>query len=617
MSVNSNFWSDLGVFGNNKKVNLYHCVPTTENGSLIKTAVSTNGFVFKSYNKNPEFIDKNKKPFLLETLTNIRFSTSKDTLFFFTGNIIDHNEIRGIFFISKDGKKWYEETKLPFNEATTLLSKPYQTKGYLAFTGNNEISLSNSTDLKKWSPIIPILSPRSGFFDCFPLQIGNAIFTESGILVTYYVTIKKREGNHILIGAALFATDNPSKQLWRTQDALWEEPKDWDDKKINPLGAVRFKNKLIFYFGEKGKAIYAISHPSFDELLSVQNLLNTPKLSKILQNPIITPVLQHYWESQATFNTAAINVKGRVHFLYRAIGTDNTSVLGYAASKDGLTVNERLTEPAYIPREPFELPNGKPWQKYRSGGGYGGCEDPRLTKIGDTLYLTYIAFNGYNPPRIALSSIPYYDFLDKKWNWSKPQLISKPGVVDKNAVIFPEKLRGKYVIMHRVFPNILIDFVDELNFKGTYLKDEYSIFPRRHSWDSRKIGAGAPPIKTDKGWLLIYHAVDDRNDSQYKIGAMLLDLHNPLKILYWSREPIIVPDMWYDNLGYKSGVVYPCGAVIKDNNLIVYYGGADSVVCAAKQPLDTFLDLLIKSSKFWPKEEIPLRTLKTVQRNTN
>jgi len=361
MSSGSNIRSDLGVFGNTKKVYLYHSAFGKDNEYRIKTAVSADGFVFKPYKKNPEFTDKNKKRFLMGDLTNIRISTAKDTLFFLTGG--------GFFFASEDGTLWQEKSKLPFSDTTVLLPKPYQAKGYLAFTGDNEISVSSSVDLETWTSPIPVVTSRSGFFDCFPIQTGNALFTESGILITYYVTIKKREGNHFLIGAALFAMDNPTKQLWRTHNALWEQPREWDTKEINPLGTVQFKNKLIFYFGEKSKAIYAISHPSFDELLSAHQFLNTPKLSKIPQNPIITPVLQHYWESQATFNAAAVDAENKVHFLYRAIGADNTSVLGYAASDDGLNINQRLSEPVYVPRELFELPNGKPWQKYRSGGG--------------------------------------------------------------------------------------------------------------------------------------------------------------------------------------------------------------------------------------------------------
>ena len=148
--------------------------------------------------------------------------------------------------------------------------------------------------------------------------------------------------------------------------------------------------------------------------------------------------------------------------------------------------------------------------------------------------------------------------------------------------------------MHRVFPNILIDFVDSLDFDGrTYLKGEHKIAPRSNEWwDSRKIGAGAPPLKTKDGWLLIYQAVDDKDASEYKVGAMLLDLNDPTKVLYRSAQPILEPREDYENHGFKAGVVYPCGAVIKDGTLFVYYGGADSYVCVATAKLDKFLNNL-------------------------
>jgi len=204
--------------------------------------------------------------------------------------------------------------------------------------------------------------------------------------------------------------------------------------------------------------------------------------------------------------------------------------------------------------------------------------------------LTYVAFDGINPPRIALTSISAYDFLNRRWLWERPVLISPPGIVDKSAVIFPEKINGKYVIMHRIYPDILIDFVDNLNFDGTFwLKGEYKISPRPDKWDSRKIGAGAPPLKTKYGWLLIYQSVGEQDPGRYKIGAMLLDLLDPTKVLYRSQSPILEPEETYENDGFKSGVIYPCGAVIIDDTLYVYYGGADSYVCVATAKLEDFL----------------------------
>jgi predicted GH43/DUF377 family glycosyl hydrolase len=275
-------------------------------------------------------------------------------------------------------------------------------------------------------------------------------------------------------------------------------------------------------------------------------------LERFENNPILRPDYKHAWETKAVFNPAAIYEGGKVHILYRAIGETDVSVLGYASSLDGLHIQERLDKPVYVPREPFE--GVSPSHPYVSeipgiyvsgGGGMGGCEDPRLTRIGERVHITYVAYDGYTPPRVALSSIHIDDFLHKKWNWKKPVLISPPHVVDKNACILPEIINGKYVIFHRVFPNILIDFVDDLDFDGKtrWLERQFKIPIRSVSsdWDSLKVGSGPPPIKTKEGWLLIYQAVCCRDESRYKMGAMLLDLKDPTKVLARSRNPILEP----------------------------------------------------------------------------
>ena len=122
-----------------------------------------------------------------------------------------------------------------------------------------------------------------------------------------------------------------------------------------------------------------------------------------------------------------------------------------------------------------------------------------------------------------------------------------------------------------------------------FFESEGIIAPRAHAWDSAKIGIGAPPIKTDEGWLLIYQAVGYHDSSKYKAGAMLLDLGNPAKVVYRSSRPILEPTEIYENNGHKAGVVYACGAVIKDDDLLVYYGGADTVSCVARANIHEFL----------------------------
>jgi beta-1,2-mannobiose phosphorylase / 1,2-beta-oligomannan phosphorylase len=205
-----------------------------------------------------------------------------------------------------------------------------------------------------------------------------------------------------------------------------------------------------------------------------------------------------------------------------------------------------------------------------------------------------VAFNGWDSVRLALTYIYLDDFLKQRWNWSKPVLISRPGVIDKSGCLLPEKVNGKYVFFHRIFPNILIDYVDNLSFAGKdrYLKGQYQIKVREDMWDSRKIGAGAPPIKTESGWLLIYYGVDDRDASKYHIGAMLLDYNRPEKVLYRTNQPILMPTKDYENTGFKPGIAYPCGAVKVKDQLLVYYGAADSVVCVATANINTFLNEL-------------------------
>ena len=246
----------------------------------------------------------------------------------------------------------------------------------------------------------------------------------------------------------------------------------------------------------------------------------------------------------------------------------------------------------------------------------GGCEDPRLTRIKERVYMTYVAYDGHSHPRVTLSSIHIDDFLKKQWNWKKPVLISPPYIVDKNACILPEKINGKYVIFHRVFPNILIDFVNDLDFDGEtrWLIGQYKIPTRVLSsdWDSLKVGCGPPPIKTKDGWLLIYQAVGSSDESRYKIGAMLLDLKDPTKVLARTRNPILEPAVSYENDGWKAGVVYPCGAVIISDRLFVYYGGADTVVCVASVKLEPFLEQLATNHKEIKPESIPAHHLTNI-----
>jgi predicted GH43/DUF377 family glycosyl hydrolase len=400
------------------------------------------------------------------------------------------------------------------------------------------------------------------------------------------------------IEAVLLNLHNPRQVIGQTEKPLMVPEEEYEiygrvPKVIFPSGAFIEKGKLFIYYGATDTTCCLAScrlEELLEELLPPQRVKvrqkgQQVKLKRFPKNPIIQPQKEHPWEAKATFNPAALYLDGRVHLVYRAMSEDNTSVLGYASSSDGFTIKERLPEPIYVPREDFE-------RKLRPGNS--GCEDPRLTQIGERIYMCYTAFDGQNPFRVALTSIAIKDFLSKNWRWEKPILISPPGIGDKNACIFPEKIRGKYVILHRVGYCVCIDFVDNLDFsQKRWLASRTLFTPRQGKWDSKKIGAAAPPIKTDKGWLLLYHGISEQ-DRQYRVGAVLLELDDPVHLIGRTDYPLLEPKMDYERIGQVANVVFPCGAVVIDNRLLVYYGAADQVVGVASVLLDELLKVLLK-----------------------
>lgn len=455
-------------------------------------------------------------------------------------------------------------------------------------------SVSGETSLSKIFQLFHLILNNHPYFTQLEpnsWEIENFFFTSQGILLFFHLN----EAGDINVYSQLLETTKPSHLLWEKPHFIITIGQKSDRWQFQSLKKTAGSYLAKWYSPTLGQSEF--TYPKYILKNEIELQHQPMVLYKPADNPILEPNSVNSWEAFCTFNPAAVYAADKVHLLYRAQGHDYVSQIGYAASNDGVSIEQRLSQPCYSPSQKFEgvtMPLGNKRGRYVSGGGCGGCEDPRTTIIDDRVYMTYVAFDGWNPPRIALTSIALKDFLNHQFFWKKPVLISPPNVVDKSAVIFPEKINGKYVIMHRIYPNILIDYVDSLDFDGqTYLHGEDKIEPRsREWWDSRKIGAGAPPLKTKDGWLLIYQAVDDKDASEYKVGAMLLDLNNPAKVLYRSTNPILEPREKYENYGFKAGVVYPCGAVIKDETLFVYYGGADSYVCAATAPLEEFLSNL-------------------------
>ncbi len=389
------------------------------------------------------------------------------------------------------------------------------------------------------------------------------------------------------IEAVLLDFKDPLNIIGRTLEPVMQPEAEYEvhgnvPNIVFPSGALLNSDKFFIYYGAADTTTCLAFVPAEELLKSMlKNGGPTARLRRSGFNPLLSPINEHAWEAKAVFNPAAWYDGKAVHLLYRAQSQDNTSVFGYAKSLDGLSVNERLAEPVYLPSQEFE-------QKLVPGGN-SGCEDPRLTQIEDTLYMCYTAYDGKNPPRVALTSIKTRDFQNRIWRWKQPALISPPGQDDKDAAIFPKKINNQYVILHRLGQSICIDFSKNLNFgEGKWLEGQHLMNPRENSWDSVRIGIAGPPIETARGWLLLYHGIS--HHVKYRVGAALLDLKNPTKVLARTGEPILEPELNYEKFGQVPQVVFPCGAAVVKDTLFVYYGGADTVVGATYIKLNEILE---------------------------
>jgi len=284
------------------------------------------------------------------------------------------------------------------------------------------------------------------------------------------------------------------------------------------------------------------------------------KLRRLSVQPILLPQKEHFWEAAAVFNCAVIYDNCLVHLIYRATdiapsGKEGEYVnsLGYAVSKDAIHFN-RLEEP---------ILSNDVAQEAR------GPEDPRIVKIGDIFYMMYTGYSGKDF-RICLATSK--NLID----WERQGVVlDEP---DKDASLFPEKINGKYVMFHRREPDIWIAYSDDLK---TWYDHRIIMKPIFDSnWEYNKIGIAGPPIKTDQGWFLIYHGTS--NEKGYCLGAALLDLYNPLKVLARQSEPILEPELDWEINGYIPKVVFSCGQAEIGDKILVYYGGADTAIGVAE-----------------------------------
>lgn len=314
------------------------------------------------------------------------------------------------------------------------------------------------------------------------------------------------------------------------------------------------------------------------------------------------------FENKAVFNPACIQVDGVTHMFYRALDQNDVSSIGYCQLK-GNQVTKRSNQPVIFPEHDYEKM---------------GTEDPRITYLDDTYYLFYTGYDGKNALICYATSVDLITFtkhgvISPQFSYDEAEDIFRGHDVqrkytmfemfykerngqdillfEKDASLFPKKIDGKFALLHRILPGIqLIKFNDfsELtdDYWRNYLKtlSEGIILDPLYWFENRNLGGGCPPIATEDGWLIIYHTVGDSLTGKiYYASAALLDINNPLKVLGRLKEPMFSPVASWEKFGVVNNVVFPTGAIVEGNKLIIYYGAADSLIAAKSLSLNELL----------------------------
>jgi len=298
------------------------------------------------------------------------------------------------------------------------------------------------------------------------------------------------------------------------------------------------------------------------------------------KNPILTKRDIPY-PVETVHNAGMTMYDGQYIMLFRSHLRNGRSLIGLAQSKDGYSFTARS--------EPFLVPAGEgAFAEYEEFG----VEDPRICAIDGEYLITYSAYSRHGV-RIALARTG--DFI----NLERVALITQADT--RNFVIFPEKINGEYVCLNRphskISPwSIWISYSPDLIYWG---KSKVVMKPVPYHWDEMKIGPGATPIKTDQGWLHIYHGVFETMDGAiYRLGVALHDLHDPAQILGVADEWILQPEDSWEVTGYVHNVVFTCGAVPEgDGTVKIYWGGADTVMCVGTATISDLVDLCLSNPR--------------------
>jgi len=324
------------------------------------------------------------------------------------------------------------------------------------------------------------------------------------------------------------------------------------------------------------------------------------------------------FEAEGVLNPAVIQNETGIHMFYRAVAKKNYSTIGYCKFSDPFTVESRLDCPLLVPQNDFDS---------------HGIEDPRIVKIDDLYYLTYTGYDGVNAlgalsvskdlinferigiiaPQLTFDQFrklasARHEVTEKYFRYNiHGGSFKKNGkqmlLWDKNIMFFPRRINGKLFFLHRIRPDIQLVCINELSdltidFWQKYLLrfEEHILLSPKHKFEISYIGGGCPPIETEFGWLLIYHAVHDTLAGYvYSACAALLDLENPLIEISRLPYPLFKPQKEWEINGIVNNVCFPTGAVVIEDKLYIYYGAADEQIALASMSLSQLLKELISN----------------------
>jgi len=314
--------------------------------------------------------------------------------------------------------------------------------------------------------------------------------------------------------------------------------------------------------------------------VTMQSMANHELFTRYPGNPILS-VQNWPYRANAVFNAAVTEAEEQTLLLVRVEDFRGHSHLTLARSSDGVSDWQIESSPTLQPD-----PDHRPEELW-------GIEDPRITRLAgeEKWAICYTAYSK-GGPLVALATTSDFKRFDHLGPIMSPE--------DKDAALFPVRFGGLWAMLHRPVPrsamlgaHIWLSFSPDLKHWG----DHREVIHAREGgwWDANKIGLCAPPLETEKGWLILYHGVrTTASGSIYRLGLAMLDLENPRRMIHRGDEWVFGPKMHYEREGDVDDVVFPCGWLVRGGIVHMYYGAADSCIAYATAKLDDLLDYVLR-----------------------